>query len=87
MHNFDAKVTLATTLTQFETNMGIPSSMILSRVNTTVGFIWKVESMKDLEKNNGSISSIFKSTMHEGAVRLKIYLDQDDLSNTVCRQC
>ena len=52
MHNFDAKVTLATTLTQFETNMGKPSSMILSRVNTTVGLIWKVQFMKNLETTN-----------------------------------
>ena len=74
MHNFDAKVTLATTLTQFETNMGIPSSMILSRVNTTVGKIWKVQFMNNLETTNGSISSICKSTMHKGAVRLTIYL-------------
>ena len=74
MHNFDAKVTLATTLTQFETNMRIPGSMILSHFNTTVGFIWKVEFMKDLETTNGSISSMCKSTRHKGAVRLKIYL-------------
>ena len=32
-NNFDAKVTLATTLTQFETNMG-KSSMKLSNVHT-----------------------------------------------------
>ena len=32
-NNFDAKVTLATTLTQFETNMG-ESSMKLSNVHT-----------------------------------------------------
>ena len=68
MHNFDAKVTLATTLTQFETNMGIPSSLILSHVNTTIGFMWKVQSMKDLETTNGSISSMCKSTLHGGAV-------------------
>ena len=52
LHNFDAKVTLATTLTQFETNMGIQSSMILSRVNTTVGMIWKVQFMNNLETTN-----------------------------------
>ena len=34
-NNFDAKVTLATTLTQFETNMG-ESSMKLSNVHTIV---------------------------------------------------
>ena len=79
MHNFDAKVTLATTLTQFETNMGIPSSMILSRVNTTVGLIWKLEFMKDLETTNQSLSSICRSTMHTVAVQLKVYLVQDDL--------
>ena len=81
MHNFDAKVTLATTLTQFETNMGIPSSMILSRVNTTVGLIWKLEFMKDLETTNRSLSSICRSTMHTVAVQLKVYLVQDDLFN------
>ena len=69
MHNFDAKVTLATTLTQFETNMGIPSSMILSRVNTTVGFTWKVEFMKDLETTKWVNFIHLRSTMHKVPVR------------------
>ena len=87
MLNFDAKVTLATTLTQFETNMGIPSSMILSRVKTTVDMIWKVQLLKNLETTNGLISSICKSTMHKVAVQLTDYLIQDNIFNEVCKLC